>query len=53
MEGNTRSFPVVLFIILYNAILTFESVDKISKCNHSNESSRVPLSFSTLCFSIF
>ena len=31
-------FPVVLFIILYNMVLTFESVDEILKCGHSNES---------------
>ena len=27
--------PVVLFIMLYKAILTLESVDKILKCDHS------------------
>ena len=32
-------FPVVLFIMLYKVILTFESVDEILKCYHSNESS--------------
>ena len=31
-------FPVVLFIMLNNMILTFESVDEILKCDHSNES---------------
>ena len=30
-------FPVVLFIILYKVILTFETVDGILKCDHSNE----------------
>ena len=29
---------VVLFVMLYRAILTFESVDEILKCDHSNES---------------
>ena len=29
---------VVLFIILYKVVLTFESVDEILKCGHSNES---------------
>jgi len=28
----------VLFIMLYKVILTFESVDEILKCDHSNES---------------
>ena len=30
--------PVVLFIALYKVVLTFESVDEILKCDHSNES---------------
>ena len=29
---------VVLFIMLYKVVLTFESVDEILKCDHSNES---------------
>jgi len=28
----------VLFIMLYKVVLTFESVDEILKCDHSNES---------------
>jgi len=31
-------FPVVLFIILCEVVLTFTSVDKIFWCDHSNES---------------
>ena len=31
-------FHAVLFIMLYKAVLTFESVDGIHKCDHSNES---------------
>ena len=31
-------FPVVLFIMLYKVVLTFESVDEILKCDHSHES---------------
>ena len=31
-------FPVLLFIMLYKAVLTFESVGEILKCDHSNES---------------
>ena len=27
-------FPVVLYIILFKVILSFESADKILKCNH-------------------
>ena len=38
MKVTEQSFPVVLFIILYKVVLTFESVDEILKCDHSNES---------------
>ena len=31
-------FSVVLFIMLYKVVLTFESVDEILKCDHSYES---------------
>ena len=27
-------FPVLLFIMLYKVVLTFESVDEILKCHH-------------------
>ena len=36
-------FPVVLFVMLYKVVLTFESVDNILKCDHSNESYRALL----------
>jgi len=38
MKATEQYFPVVLFIMLYKVILTFESVDEIPKCDHSNES---------------
>ena len=38
MKATEQYFPVVLFIMLYKVILTFESVDEILKCDHSNES---------------
>ena len=39
MKATEQYFPVVLFIMLmYRVILTFESVDEILKCDHSNES---------------
>ena len=37
MKASEQCFPVVLFIMLYKAVPTFESVDEIVKCNHSNE----------------
>ena len=38
MKATEQYFPVVLFIILYKVVLTFESVDVILKCDHLNES---------------
>ena len=38
MKVTERYFPVVLFIVLYKVVLTFESVDEILRCDHSNES---------------
>ena len=44
MKSIEQYFPVVLFIMLYKVVLTFESVDEILKCDHSNESYRAVLS---------
>ena len=44
MKATEQYFPVVLFIMLYKVVLTFESVDKILKCDHSNGSYRTVLS---------
>ena len=38
MKATELYFPLVLFIMLYKVVLTFESVDEILKCGHSNES---------------
>ena len=41
MKATEQNFPVVLFIMLYKVVLTFESVDEMSsslECDHSNES---------------
>ena len=37
-KATEQYFPVVLFIMLYKVVLTFESVDEILKYDHSNES---------------
>ena len=37
MNDTKQYVPVVLFITLYKVILSFESVDEILKCEHSNE----------------
>ena len=34
MKATEQYFPVVLFIMLYKVVVTFESVDKILKCYH-------------------
>jgi len=38
MKAIEQYFPVVLYIMLSKVVLTFESVDEILKCDHSNES---------------
>ena len=43
MKATEQYFPVVLFIMLYKVILTFESVDEIRKSDHSNENCRAVL----------
>jgi len=37
-KTTEQYFPVVLFTVLHKVILTFESVDEMLKCDHSNES---------------
>ena len=37
MKATERYFPVVLFITLYNLVVTFESVHEIPKWDHLNE----------------
>ena len=43
MRATEQYFPVELLIMLYKAVLTFESVGEILKCDHSNESFPVVL----------
>ena len=38
MKATEQYFPVLQFIILCNQVLTFDSVDGILKCDHSNKS---------------
>ena len=35
MKATEQYLPVVLFIMLYEADLTFKAVDEILKCDHS------------------
>ena len=48
MKATEQYFPVVLFIMLYMVVLTFESVDETLKCDHSNESYWAVLSCSSV-----
>ena len=48
-EGQYKQyFPVRMFIIPYKMTPTFECVDEIVNCDHSNESNREVLSFGVL-----
>ena len=38
MKGTEQFFSVVLFILLYWVVVTFECVDEIMKRDNSNES---------------
>ena len=38
MKAIEQQLLVVMFITPYRVVLTFESVDEIPKCDHSNES---------------
>ena len=38
MKATEQYFPVLMFFMLCKVVLTFESVDEILKCDHSNES---------------
>ena len=50
MKATEQYFPVVLFIMLYKVVLTFESVDEILRCGRSNESYWAEFSLGTFCF---
>ena len=52
MKATEQYFPVVLFIMLYKVVLTFEFVDEILKCDHSNESYSAVLSCGTVYYAV-
>ena len=52
MKATEQYFLVVLFIMLYKVVLTFESVDEILKCDHSNESYWAVLSCGTVYYAV-
>ena len=52
MKATEQYFPLVLFIMLYKVVLTFESVDEILKCGHSNESYTTVLSCGAVYYAV-
>ena len=52
MKAAEQYFPVTLFTKLNMVVLTFESVDEILKCDHSNESYRVVLSCAIVYYAV-
>ena len=47
MKATAQYFPVVLFMMLYKLVPTFESMDELIKYNHSIKSSLAVLFGST------
>ena len=37
IKATEQYFPVVLFVMLYKEVLTFEAANEILNCDHSNE----------------
>ena len=52
MKATEQDFPVVLFIMLFKVVVTFESVYVILKCDHSNESYCAVLSCGTVYYAV-
>ena len=52
MKATEQYFPVVLFIMLFKVVVTFESVYVILKCDHSNENYCAVLSCGTVYYAV-
>ena len=52
MKATDQYFPVELFIMLFKLVLTFESVDEILKCDHSNETHWAVISCGTAYYAV-
>ena len=52
MKAIEQYFLVVLFIMLYKVVLTFDSLDEILKCDHSNESNLAVLSCGSVYYTV-
>ena len=53
MKATEQYFPVVLFIMLYKVVLTFESVDEILWFDHLNESHSAVLPCDTVYYVVY
>ena len=53
MKSLQQSFPIVMFVMLYKVVLTFECVNEILPFDHSNESSPAVFPFGAVYFSSF
>ena len=52
MKATEQYYLVVLFIMLHKVVQTFEAVDEILKCDHSNESFVAILFFSAVYYAL-
>jgi len=53
MKGTERYFPVVLFVMTYQVVLTFETMEEILKCDHSNKNYWAILSCKTVYYVVY
>jgi len=53
VKATETYFSVLLFISLYEVVLTFESVAETLKCGHSYESYWAVLSCGTVCYAVY
>ena len=52
MKATEQYFLVVLFVMLYEVVLSLDSVGVILKCDHANESYLAVLSCSAVCYAV-
>lgn len=52
VKAVEQFFPFVLFIMLYEVVVTSASVDEILECDHSNENYRAVHSRATLYYAV-
>ena len=52
MKAIEQCLPVVLFIMLYKVVQTFESVNEILRCDHLNKSCEVVLSCGAVYYAV-